>query len=43
MTDAFVPTENHPSSVMSTIVARSRKRTGGFWGNQTFNAVIVSV
>jgi hypothetical protein len=33
----------HPTPVMSTIVARSRKRTGGFWGNQTFNAVIVNV
>jgi len=27
---------------MSTIDAQSRKLCGGFWGNQTFNMVIVN-
>jgi hypothetical protein len=29
---------NHPDPVMSGTDLRSRKRQGGFWGNQSFKA-----
>jgi hypothetical protein len=34
--------EIHPPAVIRAVVARSRKRNGGLWENQTFNAVIVN-